>query len=216
MPPFDTLADYNPDVRFLEAGSVTTVMNDGVPSEITVSTYENGHMASAGEGAASFSYRIETPAGTVVITGDTPPSQGLVDFAQNADIVVSEIGLQPPELVGIPLFDTVFQIHVQPHDVAEIASAAGADAILLLTHFIISPPSNKFFGVTFEEITSCSYVDAVVAGGFDHLIITGRDLDTVELMDGAPDRLCRDGQPCVRLSPNSNQRNALCRQSDGR
>lgn len=216
VPPFDTLADFDPDVRLLAAGSVTTVMNDGAPSAVTVSTFENGHVDGHGVGRASFSYRIETPAGTVVVTGDTPPNLGLVDFARNADIVVSEIGLRPPELLGIPLFDSVFQIHVDPVDVAEIASAAGPDAILMLTHYIISPPSTEFFGFSFEEITSCSYVDAVVDGGFDHRIIAGRDLDTVQLTNGARDQLCRDGRRCVRLSPNSSQRRRLCRQADAR
>ena len=216
VPPFDTLADYNPDVRPLAPGSVTTVMNDGTPSAVTVSTYENGHMVGNGVGRASFSYRIETPAGTVVVTGDTPSSQGLINFAQNADIVVSEIGLRPPELAGVPLFDAVFQAHVQPADVAAIARSAGPDAILMLTHFIISPPSTEFLGFSFEKINSCSYVAAVVDSGFDHRIIAGRDLDTVKLMDDTRAQLCRDGRSCLSLSPNSSQRRKLCRQADKR
>ncbi|MCP5065472.1 MAG: hypothetical protein GY946_02815 [bacterium] len=216
-PPFDTLADYNPDVRFLVPGSVTTVMNDGAPSAVTVSTYENGHMASVGDGVAAFSYRIETPAGTVVITGDAPPSQGLVDFAQAADIVVSEIALRPPELEGIPLFDTVFEIHLLPDDVAEIASSAGPEAILMLTHFAPSPPSTEFLGFSFAEITSCSYVDAVVDGGFDHRIIAGRDLYTVQLMAGASDLLCHGSRHCELLRlPGRAQRDRLCRKADRR
>ena len=170
-------------------------------------------MASSGPDFASFSYRVETPAGSVVVTGDTPFSQGLVDFAENADIVVSEIGLVPPELVGIPLFDNVFSTHILPDEVADVANSAGSDSILMLTHFIISPPATEFFGFTFDEITSCSYVDAVVAGGFDRRIIAGNDLDTV-ILTGQSATLCREGRPCRKLVATRAQRKGLCQQAD--
>ena len=214
-PPFDTLADHNPDIRALAAGATETVMNDGASSSVTVTTFENGHMATSGPGVASFSYRIETPAGTVVITGDTPSNPGLVDFAQGADIVVSEIGLAPPELVGIPLIDNVFAAHIPPDDVAQIASSAGPNSTVLLTHFIISPPSTNFLGLPFSRITSCSYVNAIVAGGFNHRIIAGNDLDTITLTNSRRPELCQgNSEKCRRLLDNAGQRRQLCRRAD--
>lgn len=214
-PPFDTIADFDPDIRFLAAGATATIMNDGVASAVDVSTYENGHLASNGNARASFSYRVKTPAGTVVVTGDTPPSQGLVDFAAGADIIVSEIGLRPPELVGVPLFDGIFADHLLPNEVADVANAAGEDTIVLLTHFLISPPATEFFGFSFEEISSCSYVNAVVAGGFDNRVVAGHDLHTIVLTDGQRDQLCRSkDQSCEVLSKRASQRRRLCREAD--
>lgn len=62
--------------------------------KIRVTAAENSHYAlmTAQERNKfkSYSYRIETPHGTIVLTGDTGPSNAVAQLAQNANVLVAE------------------------------------------------------------------------------------------------------------------------------
>lgn len=63
--------------------------------KIRVTAAENTHYAlmpaQSRQQMKSYSYRIETPHGTVVFTGDTGPSDAVTRLASGADVLVSEV-----------------------------------------------------------------------------------------------------------------------------
>jgi ribonuclease BN (tRNA processing enzyme) len=73
----------------IDAGG--TVFTD---DKIRVTALENSHYAMMPakdrQHLKSYSYRIETPHGTVVFTGDTGPSDDVIRLAQGADVLVAE------------------------------------------------------------------------------------------------------------------------------
>jgi ribonuclease BN (tRNA processing enzyme) len=91
----------------------------------------------------SYAYRFDTPDLSVVFSGDTAPSQALVDLAQGADLLVHEVLAMTPEelvkLIGLPLEDPRMQHIINSHtsfrDVGRIAADA-AVGTLVLSHFV--------------------------------------------------------------------------------
>lgn len=79
-----------PAFRVKEIGE-GSIFNDGL---ISVSALENSHYAlmpaDARASLKSFSFRIATPYGDVVITGDTGPDARLTAFAKGARVLISE------------------------------------------------------------------------------------------------------------------------------
>jgi len=74
------------------------IENDGVifqDDKIRVIAAENTHYAlmpaESRKQMKSYSYRIETPHGVVVFTGDTGPSEAVIRLAQGADVFVTEV-----------------------------------------------------------------------------------------------------------------------------
>ena len=74
------------------------IENDGVifqDDKIRVIAAENTHYAlmpaESRKQMKSYSYRIETPHGVVVFTGDTGPSEAVILLAQGADVFVTEV-----------------------------------------------------------------------------------------------------------------------------
>ena len=96
----------------------------------------------------AYSYRFETPTRTVVFTGDTGPSQALVELARGADLLVTEVGASE-ELLALYARTEVWQRksaiekrdwlqhqqneHLSPEAVGELAAAAGVKSVVL-TH----------------------------------------------------------------------------------
>jgi len=91
----------------------------------------------------AFAYRFDMPGWSVVISGDTAPSESLVRLAQGADVLVHEVLLadaaevarwleKPPEH---PLVQHVVRSHTSYHDVGRIAREAGVNT-LVLSHFV--------------------------------------------------------------------------------
>jgi len=91
----------------------------------------------------AFAYRFDLPGWSVVISGDTAPSQNLVRLARGADVLVHEVLLadaaevarwleKPPEH---PLVQHVLRSHTSFRDVGRIAREAGVGT-LVLSHFV--------------------------------------------------------------------------------
>jgi ribonuclease BN (tRNA processing enzyme) len=75
------------------------IQRDGLvyqDDKIRVTAAENSHYAMMSPQMRtqmrSYSYRIETPHGVVVFTGDTGPSDAVVRLAAGADVLVTEVG----------------------------------------------------------------------------------------------------------------------------
>lgn len=74
------------------------IANGGVifqDDKIRVTAAENTHYAlmpaESRKQMMSYSYRIETPHGVIVFTGDTGPSEAVIGLANGADVLVAEV-----------------------------------------------------------------------------------------------------------------------------
>lgn len=122
--------------------------------------------------APAFAYRIDCPDRSIVISGDTAPSDALIVLAQGADILVHEVMYLPAieSLIAdahdpASLRDHLLASHTTTEQVAQIATRAGVST-LVLSHFV--PGGYPFIA---DEIW-----EAAVRPGFAGEIIVGRDL----------------------------------------
>jgi ribonuclease BN (tRNA processing enzyme) len=93
--------------------------------------------------ADAFAYRFDLPGWSIVISGDTAPSDNLVRLARGADVLVHEVLLadraevarwigKPPEH---PVVQHILRSHTSFRDVGRIARDAGVKT-LVLSHFV--------------------------------------------------------------------------------
>jgi len=144
--------------------------------------------------AGHASYRVDTPAGSVVIGGDAsndvpaPPratstSAQVERLARGADILVHSTVhpvLGPDRGSGFPA--QAFYRQSTPADLGAMAQRAGA-RYLILTHLAPSPGARQHNGRTVPggPLTDAHYRKEVEAGGFTGVTIVGTDLATLRL-----------------------------------
>lgn len=125
------------------------VFDDG---NIRITAAENSHYvmipAAARSPFKSYSYRIETPDGAIVFSGDTGPSGAIGAIAKGADLVIAEASYRDPQdldqSIGAraarnhwpPLMTSRFRDHfvyehLDTEEIGQIASTAGAKAVVL-------------------------------------------------------------------------------------
>ena len=90
----------------------------------------------------AFAYRFDCPDRSIVISGDTRPSDNLIKLAQGADVLVHEVMYLPALdslVASIPnaktLREHLIASHTTTEQVGRIASAAGVKT-LVLSHFV--------------------------------------------------------------------------------
>ncbi|MEO7217603.1 MAG: MBL fold metallo-hydrolase [Gemmatimonadaceae bacterium] len=116
----------------------------------------------------AYGYRIDTPTRSVVISGDTRPSEALIAAARNVDVLVHEVyssaKLAPEKRPGgddWPRY--MHQFHTSDRELGAIA-AQDKPKLLVLTHIIR-------MGATDQDL-----IQGVRAGGFTGRVVVGRDL----------------------------------------
>jgi ribonuclease Z len=156
--------------------------------DVRVSAIRSTHMA----GHAS--YRVDTPAGSVVIGGDAgndvlaPPrasstSRQVETLAKDADVIVHSTihpVMGPDKGSGMP--PPIFYRQSTAFDLGAMAKRVGAKH-LMLTH-LIPPPGAKRQGpweIPDGPLTEADYRKAVEASGFTGNTIVGTDLASVRL-----------------------------------
>jgi ribonuclease BN (tRNA processing enzyme) len=94
----------------------------------------------------AFAYRFDCPDRSIVFSGDTRPSENLVELARGADILVHEvidlaaIGVLSKELAhGTRLRQHLLAAHTPMNEVGQIATRAGVKT-LVLNHFVPGTP----------------------------------------------------------------------------
>lgn len=153
------------------------IKRDGVVYEaggVRVTAVENAHFTyKSGTSATgqdrSYSYRFDTPSGSIVFTGDTGPSEALKRLARGADILVSEVYdpmAAPPVSAGPIVGQLAFHMtkeHLIPEEVGKMAASAGVGK-LVLSHFVA------------KESATESIV-ARVRVHYRGVVVAGNDLD---------------------------------------
>jgi len=151
---------------------------------VKVSTVENAHFperAKANMRYRSLSYRIDTPTRSIVISGDTAYSPGLVELARGVDVFVCEVidlsiynnlmaQAKAAEAKGIvnSVPKHVVETHSTTVDVGRMAAEARVKT-LVLSHLL--PGSNR--NAT-QEFPDTAYIEGV-RQHFSGQVIIGRD-----------------------------------------
>ena len=121
----------------------------------------------------AFAYRLDAPDRSVVISGDTKPSDALIRLARGADVLVHEV-LWPAAVDRMlasaynaaALKKSILSHHTTAEEVGRVAAEAQVKT-LVLSHFV---PSDD------PEITDEMWTDAVRRGGYKGPIVLGKDL----------------------------------------
>ena len=120
----------------------------------------------------AFAYRFDCPDRSIVISGDTHPSENLVRLAKGADVLVHEVMYLPAiealiarEPNAKTLRDHLLASHTSTEQVGRIATEAGVKT-LVLSHFVPGGP---------PIVEDKTWFDAV-RPTFSGNLIVGRDL----------------------------------------
>lgn len=178
-------ADLANVVTFDPRNDAQVVWSSG---DVKVSAVRSTHIA----GHAS--YRVDTPAGSVVIGGDAgnditaPPrpsstSEQVENLAKGADIIVHSTmhpAMAPDKDSGMP--PPVYYRQAATADLGAMAQRTGAK-YLMLTH--LAPPVGAMrhgpYKIPGGPLTEADYRKVVEASGFTGKVIVGSDLATVRL-----------------------------------
>lgn len=132
----------------------------------------------------AYAYRFDLPGWSVVISGDTAPSENLVRLAKGADVLVHEVLLRSPaetsEWLGLPLDHPLVRHIVRSHtsyeEVGRIAREAGVGT-LVLSHFVPG-----------DEAVDEEKVLAAIRRDFPGKVVFGTDLLEIRPGDGVSAR----------------------------
>ena len=98
----------------------------------------------------AFGYRVDYAGRSVIISGDTRPSENLVQFAKQADLVVHEVTIVRPELLSkSEVARGILALHTSPEDAGKIFErikprlAVYSHISLLTTDASIPPPTTE-------------------------------------------------------------------------
>ncbi len=117
---------------------------------------------------AAFSYKVITPAGAVVISGDTKPVPAFADWARGCDILIHEVYSSAAFVNQPPAWQRYHaRVHTSTTELAALARAV-RPRLLLIYHQL-------FWGRPPEALL------AEVASGYDGTVISAKDLDIFDL-----------------------------------
>jgi len=120
----------------------------------------------------AFAFRFDTADRSIVISGDTTPSDNLIKLAQGADVLVHEV-IHKPSLAKLiaripnadKLLEHIVASHTTHDDVGKVAKAAGVKT-LVLSHIV---PCDDL------SVTDEMWIQGARAH-FDGKVIVGKDL----------------------------------------
>ena len=113
-------------------------------------------------------YRVDSPSGSVVISGDTRVCREVEDLSRGADLLVHEVCRRRAMQAAIAgtVFENIFSYHADSVELGEMAERAGVPR-LVLTHLIPQPN---------DENDEAAFADDVRRGGYTGDLTVGRDL----------------------------------------
>lgn len=122
---------------------------------------------------AAVAYRVTTPDGVVVVSGDTRVCDEVFELARTADVLVHEAcrkGAMSAAIAGTA-FEKIFDYHADTRNLGAFAERYGIRHILL-THLIPQPRSEREIDGFERDLRD---------GGYTGRVTVGRDLDRIEI-----------------------------------
>ena len=139
------------------------VMNEGIifqDQNIKVEAFPVQH----GTWPNAWGFRFTTPDRTIVISGDSKPSEKIIEYSRNADILIHEVYSMKGFYQKSEDWKKYHSAHhTSTFELGEIASKA-EPGLVILYHIL-------FWGSTEEEILE------EISGKYSRKVIVGRDLD---------------------------------------
>lgn len=125
---------------------------------------------------AAVAYRITTPNGVVVVSGDTRACDEVFSMAEGCDVLVHEACRKQSMIDSIrgTVFETIFDYHADSVAVGELAQKYNVKH-LVLTHLIPQPHSER---------EAEKFADDVRKGGYTGRVTVGNDLLRVIIPQG--------------------------------
>lgn len=154
-----TKTGYKVDVHEFDSGVVYD--KDGV--RITAIPVEHGCWKQA------FGFRIDTPDRSIVISGDTRPTPGIVEASRGVDVLVHEVYPQSQVMPELRIGGEVWPSYMREFHTSDLelgVVAALAKPKLLVLHHIVR------HGAEDDELLA-----GIRAGGFKGPVAVARDLD---------------------------------------
>lgn len=113
-------------------------------------------------------YRVDSPSGSVVISGDTRVCREVEDLSRGADLLVHEACRRQAmhSAIAGTVFENIFGYHADTVELGEMAERAGVPR-LVLTHLIPQPS---------DEDDEAAFAADVRQGGYRGELTVGRDL----------------------------------------
>ncbi len=118
-------------------------------------------------------YRVETPDGVVVISGDTRVCAEVEELCTGASVVVHEAcrrSAMAPLIAGT-VYETIFSYHADTVELGAMAARAGVPHVVL-TH-LIPPPDTPAEADAFRQ--------DLLDGGYHGMVTVGEDLTKITL-----------------------------------
>ncbi len=131
---------------------------------VKVTAFQNAH----GEWRQTYGYQFKTADRTIVISGDTSPSRGVVEHCQKCDVLIHEVYADAYRPAAVPNWvEYRAKYHTTTTQLAEIANKT-QPGLLILYHRGIGPPGN--------QISDAQYL-AEVGRTYRGKVVVGQDLD---------------------------------------
>lgn len=145
---------YRVDVHEVAAGIVYE------DSNVTVEAFDVSH----GSWDYAFGYKFTTPDQTIVVSGDTAPSENLIEMARGCDVLIHEVYSQKGFEGRSPVWQKYHSgSHTSSIELAEIAQKT-RPGLLILHHQL-------FWGSSEEELLK------EITDRYDGPVVSGHDLD---------------------------------------
>jgi len=172
-PPSGAGGEARPFAIDPQTQSVVVFENDGL--KVTAFTVDHAPIEPA------VGYRFDYKGRSVVISGDTKPSENLVRVATGADLLVHEaLNREMVDMIGAALtssgnkraakiFKDILNYHTSPVEAARIAKRAGVKA-LVFTHIVPAVPI-AYLNALFMKGTAAEY-DGPITLGEDGMIFS--------------------------------------------
>ena len=125
---------YKADVHEIAPGVVYRDDN------VTVTAFAVSH----GEVAGALGYRFQTPDRTIVVSGDTSPTQAVVDACQGCDILIHEVYTLKGHAAAGPAWQAYQRrYHTSSRQLAELATRARPKLLVLYHQIYLRDTSNR-------------------------------------------------------------------------
>lgn len=123
-------------------------------------------------------FRVETPDGAVVISGDTVVCDEVAELSAGADVVVHEVIRRPQVLQLVdfaPQLEQVATYHADSTELGAMMARVGVPTVVL-SHLIPTPGGDLLGPVTEQD-----FVDDLRAGGYEGEVVVAQDLIRVDV-----------------------------------
>jgi ribonuclease Z len=104
----------------------------------------------------AYGYRIEYQGRVAVISGDTRYNANVLRYGTGADLLVHEVAMAPPDLLGEPYVQRIVNHHTSPQDAGRIFSqtkpkmAAFTHLVMLASDTVTAPTVDELIAATRE------------------------------------------------------------------